>query len=111
MGAFTPVRSYLICTVQRTGSELLCTLLHDTGIAGLPPRQELCQACWKEDWTPEEFSADIGRALRGSTGRNGLSGSRMFWNAWTPFLERVRAARAEEDADDLEVLAAVFGEL
>lgn len=111
MGMFRPDRSYLICTVQRTGSELLCTLLHDTGIAGLPPRHELCQACWQKEWTPEEFSANIACALRGATGGNGLCGTRMFWNAWGLFLERAKLAFSEMDADDLEVLKAVFHEL
>ncbi len=111
METFTPDRSYLICTVQRTGSQFFCELLQGTEVAGLPPGHELCEACWKEEWTPYDFSADLDRTLKGAMGRNGLSGSRMFWNAWGLFLERSRAARAREDADDLDVLAAVFNEL
>ncbi len=111
MGIFTPDRSYLICTVQRTGSQLFCTLLQDTRVAGLPPAHELCRACWKEEWSSEEFSANLDRVLRGATDRTGLCGARMFWNAWGQFLKRSRAARAEREADDTKVLGRVFHEL
>lgn len=111
MERFTPDRSYLICTVQRTGSQLFCILLQDTGLVGFPPAHDLCTACWKESWTSDEFSADVDHALRAATGPNGIPGSRMFWNAWERFLERSRAVWAHEDADDIEVLAAVFSEL
>jgi LPS sulfotransferase NodH len=31
-----PARSYLVCATQRSGSTLMCNLLQDTGVAGVP---------------------------------------------------------------------------
>jgi LPS sulfotransferase NodH len=79
-----PVRSYVICCVQRTGSWLLAHTLADTGYAGRP-------ADYFDDAEQENHSREWGlptgdltayvRAMREkATTPNGVLGSKLMWN-------------------------------
>ena len=79
-----PVRSYVICCVQRTGSWLLAHTLADTGYAGRPSdyfgdeEQENNTREW--GLPPGDLTAYI-RAVRDkATTPNGVFGSKMMWN-------------------------------
>lgn len=50
--------SYIICTSPRSGSTLLCSMLHATGCAGHP-------ASWFHEPSLDEWAADLGVSLRG----------------------------------------------
>jgi trehalose 2-sulfotransferase len=79
-----PVRSYVICCVQRTGSWLLAHTLADTGYAGRPSdyfgdeEQENNTREW--GLPPGDLTAYV-RAVRDkATTPNGVLGSKMMWN-------------------------------
>ena len=81
-----PVRSYVICSVQRTGSWLLAHTLADTGYAGRPS-----DYFGDEEWEPNtrEWGLPPGdltayaRAVREhATTPNGVFGSKLMWNVF-----------------------------
>ena len=79
-----PVRSYVICCVQRTGSWLLAHALADTGYAGRP--SDYFDGAERENNTREwglatgDLTAYV-RAMRDkATTPNGVLGSKMMWN-------------------------------
>jgi LPS sulfotransferase NodH len=60
-----PVRSYLVCATQRSGSTLLCELLKDTGVAGRP--EEYFEAMRDTGLPPHpgDYLADLPRTGAG----------------------------------------------
>jgi LPS sulfotransferase NodH len=79
-----PVRSYVICCVQRTGSWLLAHTLADTGYAGRPS-DYFDQAEWANharEWgVPPGDLIPYARAIRDkATTPNGVLGSKLMWN-------------------------------
>lgn len=79
-----PLRSYVICCVQRTGSWLLAHTLADTGYAGRPS-DYFCEAEREEhtrQWgLPEAGLISYILAVRSrATTPNGILGSKMMWN-------------------------------
>lgn len=73
---------YLICAVQRAGTQLLCELLAGTGKAGLPPGD-----LFKMSVGAEPF--DVGAAIKAASTPNGVAGFRMFWNGWEACLAQL----------------------
>lgn len=100
--------TYLICAVQRTGSLLLCETLCDTGVAGLPPGG-LFRLVTDKDRHPPGIT-EIQDSVRATATRNGVSGSRMFWNGWSTLLQNARAALSLSDSSDLDVLSELMGD-
>ena len=108
----TPRRSYLICSVQRAGSWLLCHALQDTGL-GVPAEyfHRGDEEFWRARWgvTGEEGFLQALRE-RPATG-NAVWGSKMMWNYFGDALARLRAwprLGLAPGAADPEVLAAAF---
>ncbi|MFT4048447.1 MAG: Stf0 family sulfotransferase [Solirubrobacterales bacterium] len=108
--------SYLVCATQRSGSTLLCELLKGTEVAGVPdeffeslretslPRQprEYFEAPEVADIaerlaptdpghseTPADFAGWFPYVLQRGTSRNGVFGSKMMWNYFGDFRERL----------------------
>jgi LPS sulfotransferase NodH len=79
-----PVRSYVICCVQRTGSWLLAHTLADTGYAGLPSDyfDDAERENHEREWgLPGGDLAAYVRAMRDhATTPNGVLGSKLMWN-------------------------------
>jgi LPS sulfotransferase NodH len=79
-----PVRSYVICCVQRTGSWLLAHTLADTGYAGRP--SDYFDEAERENHTqarglPTSDLTSYIRAMRDkATTPNGVLGSKLMWN-------------------------------
>jgi LPS sulfotransferase NodH len=79
-----PVKSYVICCVQRTGSWLLAHTLADTGYAGRP--SDYFDDAERESHTrqwglPAGDQAAYVRAMRDrATTPNGVLGSKLMWN-------------------------------
>jgi trehalose 2-sulfotransferase len=92
-----PVRSYLICSVPRSGSNLLCELLSDTGVAGAPT--ELLHPgnmrMLKRRWGVETMDEYLAQLLARKTGPNGVFGLKAQWAQY---------ARALGDSDPRHVL-------
>ena len=109
--------SYLVCATQRSGSTLLCELLKGTEVAGVPdeffealrstglprqPRQyfedpsvadiaeRLAPLDAGRPEQPGEFEGWFAYVLQRGTTRNGVFGSKMMWNYFDDFRDRVR---------------------
>ena len=79
-----PVRSYVICCVQRTGSWLLAHTLADTGYAGRP--SDYFDGAEQENHTrewglpPGDLTAYVRAMRERATTPNGVLGSKLMWN-------------------------------
>jgi LPS sulfotransferase NodH len=104
---------YLICSVQRAGSWLLCHALEDTSMLGVPAEyfHRGDEPFWRGRWgasTEEEFLC----ALRERpVTANGVWGSKMMWNYFADSVARLRAwppLGQLPGTTDPDVLAAAF---
>ena len=102
--------TYMICTVQRSGSLLLCETLTDTEVCGSPPGRHFLLGV-DEDSSPEHFRDQLTSSRNQITSPNGIAGFRMFWNGLPGFVSRVREAYDTEAPNDHEVLQSVFNEI
>jgi trehalose 2-sulfotransferase len=89
-----PVRSYVICCVQRTGSWLLAHTLADTGYAGRPSDyfgDEEREPNEREWGLPADDLTAYVRAVRDkATTPNGVLGSKMMWNVFDSLRSSLR---------------------
>jgi trehalose 2-sulfotransferase len=105
-----PIRSYVICCVQRTGSWLLAHTLADTGYAGRP--SDYFDGAERENRTrewglPAGGLALYARAVREkATTPNGVLGSKMMWNDFDWLRSSVRPPSGADAG--LEFMRATF---
>ena len=107
-----PVRSYVVCCVQRAGSWLLAHTLADTGCAGRPSDyfDEAEQENRTREWgvTAGDQAAYV-RAMRNhATTPNGVLGSKLMWNDFDSLRSSFRPP-AGTDAG-LEFMRTTFGD-
>lgn len=104
--------SYVIASVQRSGTHLLCTLLRSTGVAGLPAEHFLAKPgeTWEGRWRSPSRLAYVERVLRENTTPNGVFGTIIMWS----YFERMRGMLREiskfEHLDGAELLRTVLHE-
>ena len=95
-------RSYIICATPRSGSTLLCDLLHDTGVAGNPHsffrREDFAE--WAEEFNvavaqwPEQQAFDqpyLDAVVKYGTRATGLFGMRVMWESLGNLSTRLEA--------------------
>ena len=74
-------RSYMVCSVPRCGSSLLCELLCNTGIAGAPTEffdpEQMGQ--FRERWRAPTQAEYLARLLERKTSPNGVFGIKVHW--------------------------------
>lgn len=89
-----PTRSYIICANQRSGSNLLCRALTDTGLAGRPDEWFLCGGpddfppgftFWETEPTAQEHGVSdrlgyIDLVHQLATTENGVFGAKIMFN-------------------------------
>jgi len=83
-----PQVSYMVCSVPRSGSSLLCELLGGTGVAGAPAEffHPDKMAALRERWGAESLE-DYLRELRArKTSPNGVFGLKAHWGQYKPLL-------------------------
>lgn len=93
---------YLVCASQRSGTQLLCTSLDDTGVAGHPPGDLFDVGVARYD-DASRFLEEVRRAISAGTGDGGVCGQRMFWNGLAEFCDNARRHRSLHAASDLQV--------
>ena len=85
-----PQVSYLICSVPRTGSTLLCDLLFGTGVAGAPT--ELFHPDYmrrlRRRWGAETTEDYVQQLLARKTGPNGVFGAKAHWGQYQQLFEQ-----------------------
>ena len=106
-------RSYLVCSVQRAGSWLLCHALEDTGVLGSPAEyfHRGDEPFWRGRWGAASEDAFLRAVQREPVTPNGVWGAKMMWNYLADAVARLRAwprLEAAAGAADPEVLAAAF---
>lgn len=75
-----PTLSYFVCTTPRTGSNLLCEALRNTGVAGNPEEYFWDDAlpAWYERWGISTFEQFLERMLAEGATPNGVFGVKVF---------------------------------
>lgn len=88
-----PTTSYFVCTTPRTGSNLLCEALRNTGVAGNPEEYlwEDTLPAWYERWGVSTFEQFLERVRSEGTTPNGVFGVKVFAGDYMEdFLKNVR---------------------
>ena len=111
--------SYIICATPRSGSTLLCDLLHDTGVAGNPHsffrREDFAE--WAEEfnvpvaqWPDHQVfdQAYLDAVVEYGTGGTGLFGMRVMWESMRDLAIRLEALFPELTSDSARFQSA-FG--
>jgi trehalose 2-sulfotransferase len=105
-----PAISYIIASVQRSGTHLLCSILRSTGIAGSPEEHFLSKPgeTWEKRWGAPSRAAYVQNVLRRNTAANGVFGTVVMWSYFERMLEMLREIPEYKDLSGAQLLAAVF---
>lgn len=105
-----PQRSYFVCGVPRSGTWLLCGLLHSTGAAGRPH-----EYFWRDTeranrraWRVSSFSDYLSRVLDAGTTENGVFGSKLVWGYMSDFVDRLRQEAGTSAGTDRSLIEQFF---
>ena len=105
-----PAISYIIASVQRSGTHLLCSILRSTGIAGTPEEHFLSKPgeTWEKRWGAPSRVAYVQNVLRQNTATNGVFGAVVMWSYFERMLEMLQEIPAYKNLNGAQLLAAVF---
>ena len=81
MRAESPSLSYFICATPRSGTNLLCGLLRETGVAGWPDEYFPLynEDRWPDLWQTSGTDEYLRAAVAAGTTENGVCGIKVFW--------------------------------
>ena len=81
-----PRVSYLVCSIPRSGSSLLCELLAGTGVAGAPAEffHPDKMAVLRERWAVATLDEYMRELLARKTTPNGVFGAKAHWGQYKP---------------------------
>ncbi len=103
-----PLTSYLICSVQRSGTHLLCSILEKTHLAGLPNEYFY----FGDDWTWEKRcpspAAYIEQVFQQATTPNGVWGCAVMWVYFNRMLQMLQEIPAYKDINGSQTLDTIF---
>lgn len=87
-----PKRSYFICSMQRSGTWLLSSLLASTGVAGRPHEyfEAGTEQASRRRWGADSFPDYLSRVLESGTTENGVFGSNVMWPNFEGLLARLQ---------------------
>ena len=102
--------SYIIASVQRSGTHLLCSLLRSTGVAGRPDEHFLSRPSemWEERWVSPSRMAYVEGVLRQNTSPNGVFGTVVMWSYFDRMLQLLQEIPAYQNLKGAELLAEVL---
>lgn len=105
-----PAISYVIASVQRSGTHLLCSILRSTGIAGSPQEHFLSKPgeTWEKRWGAPSRVAYVQQILRQSTTANGVFGTVVMWSYFERMLQMLQEIPAYKNLNEAQLLAAVL---
>jgi LPS sulfotransferase NodH len=103
--------SYIIASVQRSGTHLLCSILRSTDVAGSPEEYFLSKPgeTWETRWRVPSRAAYLKRVLRQNTTADGVFGTVIMWSYFERMLQMLQDIPAYNNLDGAQLLAAVFG--
>ena len=105
-----PRTSYIIGSVQRSGTHLLCSILGSTGVASSPDEYFLSKPgeTWEERWGTLSRVAYIERVLQRNTTSGGVFGFVVMWSYFDRVLQMLQEIPAYKNLTGPQLLAAVF---
>jgi LPS sulfotransferase NodH len=108
--AVKPAISYLIASIQRSGTHLLCSILRSTGVAGSPAERFLSRPgeTWEQRWGAPSRAAYVQHVLRQNTAVDGVFGTVIMWSYFDRMLQLLQEIPEYKDLDGAKLLAAVF---
>jgi len=101
---------YIIASVQRSGTHLLCTLLRSTGVAGLPTEHFLAKTgeTWEDRWNSPSRMQYVQRVLQENATGNGVFGTVIMWSYFDRTLQMLRDIPKYNALDGANLLASVL---
>jgi LPS sulfotransferase NodH len=104
--------SYVIASVQRSGTHLLCSILRGTGVAGYPEEYFLSKPgeTWEKRWGAPSRDAHVQQVLRQNITTNGVFGTVVMWSYFERMVQMLQQIPAHKNLTTASVLAAVFGD-
>jgi LPS sulfotransferase NodH len=101
---------YVIASVQRSGTHLLCTLLRGTRVAGLPAEHFLVKPgeTWERRWKSPSRMQYIQRVLQDNTTANGVFGTVVMWSYFDRMLQMLQEIPKYNALDGADLLASVL---
>ncbi len=105
-----PVTSYIIASVQRSGTHLLCSILRSTEVAGSPGEFFLCRPgeTWEERSGTSSRAAYLEHVLQQNTTSSGAFGAVVMWSYLDRMLQLLQDIPAYRNLAGSRLLAAVF---
>jgi len=81
--------SYMVCSIPRSGSSLLCELLTDTGLAGAPAEffSPSRMDVLKQGWGVQTLDEYVRELLARKTSPNGVFGVKAHWSQYNAVFE------------------------
>jgi LPS sulfotransferase NodH len=105
-----PLRGYVICTVPRTGSWLLCHALESTGLAGAPAEYfwRGDEPYWSQPWGVTNYGDYIATVQRATATPNGVFGVKMMWGYFDEVLTKAASVPAFSGLARTELMNSMF---
>src|SRR5438046_2632493 len=105
-----PAISYVIASVQRSGTHLLCSILRSTGIAGSPEEHFLSKPgeTWEKRWDAPSRVAYVQNVLRKNTAANGVFGTVVMWSYFERMRQMLQEIPAYKTLNGAQLLGAVL---
>ncbi len=106
-------KSYFICFTVRSGSTLLCQLLADTRLAGMP-KEHFYHGISPDKPTGDEiadYRAYLERIMAEDRTANGVFGSKVGGGYWHDFVRRLRRLEGMAKLPEQELLDGIFPDL
>ena len=102
--------SYVIASVQRSGTHLLCSILRSTGAAGSPEEYFLSKPgeTWEKRWAAPSRDAYVQHILRQNTAANGVFGTVVMWSYFERMLQMLQEIPAYKNLNGAQLLATVL---
>jgi LPS sulfotransferase NodH len=105
-----PAISYVIASIQRSGTHLLCSILRSTCIAGSPDEHFLSKPgeTWEKRWGAPSRVAYVQHVLRQNSSVNGVFGTVVMWSYFERMRQMLQEIPAYKNLNGAQLLAAVF---
>jgi LPS sulfotransferase NodH len=102
--------SYVIASIQRSGTHLLCSILRSTGVVGSPDEHFLSKPgeTWEKRWGAPSRVAYVQHVLRQNTAANGVFGTVVMWSYFERMLGMLQEIPAYRNLNGAQLLAAIF---
>jgi trehalose 2-sulfotransferase len=105
-----PEISYIIASIQRSGTHLLCSILRSTGVAGWPGEHFLSRPgeTWEKRWGASSRLAYLEHVLRQNTAADGVFGTVLMWSYFERMLQMLQEVPVYKNLNGAQLLSAVF---